>query len=244
MARLILDTNTFAYNNKYYRQIRGGAMGSAFTQVLANIYTFEWKQDLIKHQEKHNEIYGRYIDIFMTTNQTIDEIREQLEKAQNQDVNIKINYNIDISVDFLDASAEPYILPYRSTHPRHIHRNIPYGALLRAVRICSNMHDFNTERCHIDVFLLLNGYPPNFITKQFHRLLHSKNTMLLLKQMNEQAYNPIYETLLHQHTGREKELKKMIKDPVKKPLVLQSKIWDSKLMYPNYLFDSGQSVDT
>ncbi|CAF3846588.1 unnamed protein product [Rotaria sp. Silwood1] len=190
MARLILDTNTFAYNNKYYRQIRGGAMGSALTQVIANIYMFEWEQDLIKHQEKHNEIYGR------------------------------------------------------STHPRHIHRNIPYGALLRAVRICSNMHDFNTERCHIDVFLLLNGYPPNFITKQFHRLLHSKNTMLLLKQMNEQAYNPIYETLLHQHTGREKELKKMIKDPVKKPLVLQSKIWDSKLMYPNYLFDSGQSVDT
>ncbi|CAF1561125.1 unnamed protein product [Adineta ricciae] len=37
MARFILDTNYFVYNNKYYRQIRGGAMGSAFTQVLANI---------------------------------------------------------------------------------------------------------------------------------------------------------------------------------------------------------------
>jgi hypothetical protein len=47
MARLILDTNCFAYNNKYYKQIRGGAMGSAFTQVLANIYMFEWEQDLI-----------------------------------------------------------------------------------------------------------------------------------------------------------------------------------------------------
>ncbi|CAF5170800.1 unnamed protein product, partial [Rotaria magnacalcarata] len=31
MARLILDTNCFAYNNKYYRQIRRGAMGTAFT---------------------------------------------------------------------------------------------------------------------------------------------------------------------------------------------------------------------
>jgi hypothetical protein len=59
MARLILDTNCFAYNNKYYKQIRGGAMGSAFTQVLANIYMLEWEQDLIQYQTSHNEIYGR-----------------------------------------------------------------------------------------------------------------------------------------------------------------------------------------
>ncbi len=38
MARLVLDTNYFAYKHKYYQQIHGGAMGSAFTQVLANIY--------------------------------------------------------------------------------------------------------------------------------------------------------------------------------------------------------------
>ena len=48
MARLILDTNGFAFNHQYYKQIRGGAMGSAFTQILANIYVFEWEQDLIQ----------------------------------------------------------------------------------------------------------------------------------------------------------------------------------------------------
>ncbi|CAF1621447.1 unnamed protein product [Adineta ricciae] len=52
-------SNCFAYNNKYYRQIRGGAMGSAFTQVLANIYMFEWEQDLIEHQRLHHGMYGR-----------------------------------------------------------------------------------------------------------------------------------------------------------------------------------------
>lgn len=61
MARLILDTNCFAYKDEYYRQIRGGAMGSAFTQVLANIYMFEWEQDLIQHQEMHHGIYGRSV---------------------------------------------------------------------------------------------------------------------------------------------------------------------------------------
>lgn len=61
MARLIIDTNYFAYNDKYYRQVRGGAMGSAFTQVLANIYMLEWEQDLIEYQREKNEIYGRSV---------------------------------------------------------------------------------------------------------------------------------------------------------------------------------------
>ncbi|CAF3892197.1 unnamed protein product [Rotaria sp. Silwood1] len=66
MTRVILDTNCFAYNKKYYKQIRGRAMGSAFTQVLANIYMFEWEQDLIQYQETHNGIYGSLINIIFT----------------------------------------------------------------------------------------------------------------------------------------------------------------------------------
>ncbi|CAF1333579.1 unnamed protein product [Rotaria sordida] len=38
MARLVINTNCFAFENKYYRQIRGGAMGSPLTMTLANIY--------------------------------------------------------------------------------------------------------------------------------------------------------------------------------------------------------------
>lgn len=59
MARLILDSSCFVYGAKYYRQIRGGAMGSAFTQVLANIYMLEWEQELLEHQYIHGELYGR-----------------------------------------------------------------------------------------------------------------------------------------------------------------------------------------
>jgi hypothetical protein len=43
MARLVLDTNCFAYEDKYYKQIRGAAMGSSFTMILANIYMLEWE---------------------------------------------------------------------------------------------------------------------------------------------------------------------------------------------------------
>jgi len=52
-------TLSFAYGTKYYKQIKGGAMGSPFTMVLANIYMLEWEQPLIEHQQHHNELYGR-----------------------------------------------------------------------------------------------------------------------------------------------------------------------------------------
>ena len=61
MARLVLDTNCFAYEGKYYLQIRGGAMGSAFTMTLANIYMLEWEQPLVQDQQLSEEIYGRSV---------------------------------------------------------------------------------------------------------------------------------------------------------------------------------------
>jgi hypothetical protein len=61
-------------------------------------------------------------------------------------------------------TAEPYILPYTLDYPRRIDRNIPYAALLRADRICSDVHDFTIERIRIDMSRLLNDYSPAFIT--------------------------------------------------------------------------------
>ncbi|CAF1434692.1 unnamed protein product [Adineta steineri] len=38
LGRIVLQANVFVYGNKFYRQIIGGAMGSAFTLTLANIF--------------------------------------------------------------------------------------------------------------------------------------------------------------------------------------------------------------
>jgi len=153
----------------------------------------------------------------MTINETIDEIKRELDKAQMKGINIKINYKIDISIDFLDVTitnensqlrtsidyklaAEPYILPYTSTHPRHIHRNIPYAALLRAARICSNVQDFNSECIHSGMSLLSNNYPPNFISKQFYRFFQLNSAMPIWKQLNEQIYHRLLQISLNQPT--------------------------------------------
>ena len=59
LAEIVLKENAFVCNNKFYKQIIGGAMGSPFTLTLANIFMWHWEQRWIRRQGQHNEIYGR-----------------------------------------------------------------------------------------------------------------------------------------------------------------------------------------
>jgi hypothetical protein len=59
LARIVITENVFIYEEKFYRQVVGGAMGSAFTLTLANIFMWKWERELVRRQLALNEIYGR-----------------------------------------------------------------------------------------------------------------------------------------------------------------------------------------
>jgi hypothetical protein len=59
LARIVITENAFIYEKKFYRQVIGGAMGSAFTLTLANIFMWKWEKELVNRQLASNEIYGR-----------------------------------------------------------------------------------------------------------------------------------------------------------------------------------------
>ncbi len=61
LARLVITENVFIYENKFYQQILGGAMGSAFTLTLANIFMWKWEKELLRRQSAANETYDRYV---------------------------------------------------------------------------------------------------------------------------------------------------------------------------------------
>ena len=108
----------------------------------------------------------------MTSNLPIERIHAMLDVANRKDKHIQITSNIGQSIDFLDVHienengelntsfyhksiTEPYIFPYASDHPRHIHKNMPYVGLLRTARLCCNVKDFDGERLNIEMVLLL-----------------------------------------------------------------------------------------
>ena len=155
----------------------------------------------------------------MTSNLSLDQINLLLDEANDCDQNIQITRAIGNTVQFLDVSvennqgrlrttvhhkpaAEPYIVPFSSDHPRHMHRNVINGALLRAARLCSDETDFNEERLDIELMLLLNGYPPRFVSYQFKRFFDG----------NCARYGELHQTLIQQPTRREREREESIQD--------------------------------
>jgi len=111
---------------------------------------------------------------------------------------------------FRKSAAEPYVVPFLSDHPRYVHRNIIQGALYRAVRVCSNINDFNRERLTIELTLLLNGYPPRFITHNFKRFFVEHNAISLIKASNNDLYTNVHLELIHQLTGSEKRQQQLL----------------------------------
>lgn len=117
----------------------------------------------------------RYIDdVFMTWNKSERELKKLLGEANQWHSNIKLDYKISQSLAFLDIlltnnngilstsvyhkpSAEPYVVPFNSDHPRHIFVNIIRNSLTRAVRYSSTFEAFSHERRSIKLMLLYNG---------------------------------------------------------------------------------------
>ena len=192
LAEIVLKENAFVCNNKFYKQVIGGAMGSPFTLTLANIFMWDWEQQWIQRQEHHGELYVRYVfffffipkifsynnryidDIFFTSNESIEKIQELLQAANTWRPNIKLKTTIGTSVPFLDLlisnhqgilhtavyrkpSAEPYVVPFLSDHPRHIFPNIIQIALIRAIRYSSTIDTYTNEQITIELMLLYNG---------------------------------------------------------------------------------------
>ncbi|CAF4513714.1 unnamed protein product, partial [Rotaria sp. Silwood2] len=174
LGRIVLKANAFVCTNKFCRHIIGGAMGSAFTLTLANIFMWKWEKQTILPKLGSHEIYGRYIDdVFFTSNEFQGKVKELLEAANNFHPNIKLEYNIGKSVAFLDVlvknnngilassiyhkpSAQPTVVSFLSDHPRHVFRNVIQTVLTRAVRYSSTFEVFNNERRAIRSMFLYN----------------------------------------------------------------------------------------
>ncbi|CAF4795774.1 unnamed protein product [Rotaria magnacalcarata] len=86
---------------KFYRQIKGGAMGSASTQVLADIYVRKWENEFVQQQQQHGELYLRFRDdVFLTTRLPQERIENFLLEINKKDPNLTITWEGGKTVDY------------------------------------------------------------------------------------------------------------------------------------------------
>jgi hypothetical protein len=122
----------------------------------------------------NNDIFRYIDDIFLTWNRSEQQLIKLLTDANEWHPNIKLDYKISKSLPFLDVlltnnngtlitsvyhkpTAQLYVIPFTSDHPRHVFGNIIQTALQRAIRYSSTFELFNYERRSIKLMLLYNG---------------------------------------------------------------------------------------
>ena len=210
LSRFVMQNNYFSFDEQFYHQIRGGAMGSPLTLTIANCYMYFFERQIAKQVNNSGGLYLRYIDdLFFIINWPKRHLLKQIEKWNKIDENIKLNAHVGSSTNFLDLfmennrgqlltkvfhkpSYEPYYLPFNSIHPIHMKKNIPFAMFLRAITYCSSFQSFINERESLRTALLLNKYPNNLIQKQFDLVLEK---FKIVEQLSNKNYQTIRQNI-------------------------------------------------
>ena len=189
LLRFVLTLNYFEFDDKFYHQISGTAMGTKLAPNYANIFMGQLESKLIDSYHIKPLLWLRFIDdIFCVFLGNLDEAQKFIDHLNSQHPTIKFTAEIsNKSVNFLDTTitvaadgsltttlyrkpADTFkYLHYRSFHPTHQKRSIPYSQFVRVRRICTFKKDFINNTNLMIKHLLARGYPMKLLIDSQNR---------------------------------------------------------------------------
>ena len=187
--------NHFVFNGKIYDQIDGVAMGSPLGPVLANIFMAQLEEKALQlFNGNKPDVYNRYVDdTFLIFNCKDDSIKFfDYMNTQHKNIKFTVEPEHNDSLSFLDVlikrltdgsiSTSIYrkdtfsglYMKYNSFVPPQFKRSLVYGLLNRCWRICSSYELFKQEYEFVKQLLICNGFPVQFINRQFKNFMSKK----------------------------------------------------------------------
>lgn len=99
------------------------------------------------------------------------------------DMNISLNENNVTSTSiFRKPMSKHAFVHYKSSHPSHLLKSLPYSCGLRIIRTCSDRDNMNLELCILMEKFKMRGYPISIIEKATDKLqLTHRNDLLKLR---------------------------------------------------------------
>ena len=196
---IILEHNYFLFDDEFYQQIHGFAMGTKAAVNCANLSVgylevkwFErlprfYPQDFVQHII---ECYFRFLDDvsyewleefdvkpFQDSCNEMDQnlvfIFAELSKEQNYlDINVKVEGH-ELKLDIYKKPTDSFnYLHYGSCHPDHTKDNIALSLAKRIIRIAS--HDPGPKLQDLKNNLILRGHPESKIKEAFSKVFSPK----------------------------------------------------------------------
>ncbi|XP_054853294.1 uncharacterized protein LOC129341953 [Eublepharis macularius] len=179
---LIVEKNYFRFEDTFYMQIKGAAMGCSAAPSIANIFMAAWGEKYIMNETnpfyRHICIFKRYLDDLFFVLHNKEVVQEFCHWLDQRDENIGFTWNSDEKeINFLGITVfksqdnklevRPYNKPtdrnsylsFDSYHSASLRENIPYGQFLRLKRNSTRQEDYIRGRDNMMAAFRNRGYP-------------------------------------------------------------------------------------
>lgn len=206
----IMDNNFFIYDDKYYKQTFGLAMGNNLSPILAH---FVLEDLLLECTDKINydiKLLRKYVDdliiliprdILMKLLKLMNDYHPRLKfTVENEDENRSINY-LDMSLKIVNDKirtkwyskevSSGRLLNFYSSHPFSMKKNVAYNFIQKVFKLSDVEYK---KECEMKIIKILkqNNYPLKIIRKLINQ--HKFNTNQNIPTNNQQnvAQNTFY----------------------------------------------------
>ena len=239
LAELVLTLNAFSFNQQYYSQVGGVAMGSRMDPNYACLFVGYMEEPILSTYTVFiPQLYKRYIDDivgaascrreeledFITHVSTFHpalQFTHTISRTQIPFLDITLSISgstISTSVHYKDTDTHNY-LHYTSSHPKHCKNGIPYSQFLRLHRLWSKDNDF-LQKCQvITTFFESRSYPSDFLQNARERVSSGTRQEALEKRVRGKEERIPLVLTYHPLSSRVKQIllnnfKILTRDPV------------------------------
>lgn len=204
MIQLILMNNCFRFSDKYFLQKQGTAMGTKMAPNYAIVFMDYLETRFLSTCKNIPLVWWRYIDdIFFIWQHGTKDLEDFMQALNSHHPTIKFTSETsETEVNFLDTTIylEPdgnlgsklynkptnafLYLHYRSCHPGHQKRSIPFSQALRIKKICSKPDDFELEILELFKRFKKRGYPSDLLHTAIAKVRRIPREQLLTPKEN------------------------------------------------------------
>jgi len=205
ILELVLTNSMISFKDRrFFKQIKGTAMGCCISVYFANCYMFSITNNLIKHKPTWLISFLRFIDdlFFITNINNRSEINTLIKSISNEHIRYEVseparmqnfldctitlnNKNIIVFAPFSKETASGAYLHPASTHPEHTITASPYSQFLRIRRISSNKYIFKKHAGPMKTNFINMGYPKGMIQRIYNKVSKITKADLFTKKENE-----------------------------------------------------------
>lgn len=184
LTEMCIKNTYFQFEEQFYEQIEGMAMGSPLSPVLANIFMEDFEKEVLKTTTLKPRLWLRYVDdtfvLWPHRLEDIEVFHQHLNK-RNKSIKFTIEHERDNKLAFLDVMVErkgnhfktkvykkkthtDRYIHFNSHHHHRVHTGTIKCIKNRAKTICNEEY-LEQELGNISEVFQKNGYPKRLVQK-------------------------------------------------------------------------------